>query len=312
MADIAELFYLGAKWGFYLILFFWATSIFVFVPEKTFATTLWFGSKFMRVLKPGVNFKLPFPLEQVDVKISTKVQAVEVTVVSMSKDNAKITIKSSVHYTPKDGAFYEAAYSLENPEEQMKTHLDNYLRAKLKEMTVQEIYSSTNEFQDEVMARLSELFSDYGFSIKHVLVGDPVLSGEMITAYERKLISEQENIAAQNEGQALKTRMTMKAEAEGESLKIKALAFKEFRHLIAEGNSEAITTFLKNIEDKSLVAKDVLDFFGALDEREAFRDAAAHGGRSVFIAGGARSGSNSNIASEVAAAIAAYSSVKES
>ena len=293
----------GFKTVFGIIVLFWAFSMFVIVPEKSFKTTAWFGSRFMRILKPGLRIKLPYPLETVDVTMSTKVQPISVKVTSMTQDNAQISINASVHYTPKEGSYYAAAYALENPEQQMITYLDNYLRAQIKQLDVQQVFSSTTEFQQEIMDKLSTKFGEYGYSIENVLVGEPILSEQMAKAYERKLIADQEQQAAVAEGQAVKTRLTMKAEAEGESLKIKAQAFKEFRKLIAEGNTEAIKTFLDDLHDGSLNAKSVLDFFSGLDEREAYRDAAAQGGKSVFIGGGAgRAGTD---ASAIASALAA-------
>lgn len=293
-----------AKLFGYGLLGLWMFSIFVVVPEKSFKTTAWFGSKFMRILKPGLRIKLPYPLEVVDVSMSTKVQPISVKVTSMTQDNAQISIQASVHYIPKEGSYYQAAYALENPEGQMSTYLDNFLRAQVKTLGVQQVFSSTTEFQQDIMEKLSEKFGEYGYMIENVLVGEPILSEQMAKAYERKLIGEQEKQAAVAEGDALKTRLTMKAEAEGESLKIKAQAFKEFRKLIAEGNTEAIKTFLDDLHDGSLNAKSVLDFFSGLDEREAYRDAAAQGGKSVYI-GGNSGGNGGNLKQEVASAVTA-------
>ena len=303
MTEMTSLLLSGLKLFGFGILALWAISLFVVVPEKSFKTTTWFGSKFMRILKPGLRIKLPYPFEVIDVTMSTKVQPISVKVTSMTRDNAQISIQATVHYVPKDGALYQAAYALENPEGQMTSYLDNFLRAQIKTLDVQQVFLSTTEFQNEIMEKLSEKFGDYGYTIENVLVGEPILSEQMAKAYERKLIADQENQAAVSEGEAVKTRLTMKAEAEGASLKIKAEAFKEFRKLIAEGNAEAVKTFLHDLPDSSLNAKSVLDFFSSLDEREAYRDAAAQGGNSVFIGGG--QGRQDGFAGEVAAAVTA-------
>lgn len=304
-----SLIFSGAKLLVLLFIGLWLLTAFTVVPEKSFKTTAWFGSRFLRVLKPGLRIKLPFPLETIDVTMSTKVQPISVKVTSMTKDNAQISIQASVHYTPRESAYYEAAYSLEDPEAQMITYLDNFLRAQIKTLDVQQVFSSTTEFQQDIMNKLASKFGEYGYSIENVLVGEPVLSEQMAKAMERKLIADQEQMAAVAEGEALKTRLTMKAQAEGESLTIKAEAFKKFRRLIAEGNTEAIRTFLADLPDSSLDAKSVLDFFAGLDEREAYRDAAAHGGKSVYIGGsGAQRGTG--LSDNVAAALTALSLAK--
>jgi regulator of protease activity HflC (stomatin/prohibitin superfamily) len=301
-----SIFFAAVKLVGFLLLAGWLFTAFVVVPEKSFKTTAWFGSKFLRVLEPGLRIKMPYPFETIDVSMSTKVQPISVKVTSMTRDNAQITIQASVHYIPREGSFYEAAYSLEDPESQMTTFLDNFLRAQIKTLDVQQVFSSTTEFQQDITDKLSNKFGEYGYTIENVLVGEPTLSEKMAQSMEARLIAEQQNQAAVAEGQALKTRLTMKAEAEGESLKIKAHAFKEFRKLIAEGNTEAIKTFLADLPDGSLDAKSVLDFFSGLDEREAYRDAAAHGGKSVYIGGNAGNRGN-GLAENVAAALTAVS-----
>jgi regulator of protease activity HflC (stomatin/prohibitin superfamily) len=270
----------------YIVLVLWALTMFVFVPEKTFKTTTWFGTKFASILKPGVRIKLPFPIQMVDVSLSTKVLQLQVSAASMTIDNAQITISASVNYFPKEGQLYAAAYQLDNPIEQMKTHVDNYLRAQLKKSTVEQVFSSTVEFQDVIKHNLSEEFANYGYEIKNVLVSDPVLSRALAESYERKLIADQGQLAASAEGETLKIKMTTKAEADAAALNIKADAFKDFRRKIAEGNTEAINAFLTGLPDGSLNARSVLDFFSGLDEREAIRDAAAQGANVVFVTGG--------------------------
>lgn len=300
-ASFYELIVLAGKGLGLVFVFLWLLGMLVNVQEQTFKTTTLWGSRFFRVLKPGLNVKMPWPIEQVDVVMSTKVRQSLVAVTSMTSDNAQITLNARVHYSPAEGRLYQAAYALEAPEEQMKAFLDNFLRAKVKTLKVHDVFGSTNEFQEDLKARLAEKFSEYGYLIDSVLVGEPTLSKQMADAYERKLMAEQAQQAAEAEGIAIKTRMTMKAEAEGASLKIKGEAFKAFRLSIAEGNAEAIKHFLDGVPDDSLNAASVLSFFAGVDERDALREAAASGGHTVYIGGPGNQAQKSDIANVAAA-----------
>ena len=137
-------------------------------------------------------------------------------------------------------------------------------------------------FERAVDETLSQRFDKYGYEIINVLVDDPQPSNELKKAFDEVIASKREKEAAKNKADAVRITMIGQAEAEGESLKIKARAFKEFRKEIAEGNSEAIRAFLDGI-DSSISAKDVLEFFEGVDLRDAIRDSSRNPGSTVII-----------------------------
>lgn len=267
-----------------MALFFLGSTI-VLVREKTYATTLLFGSKFNRVLSPGLHFKLPFPFETLDFRVTTAIQELPLEVSSLTLDKAKIKLAVRVQVVPNSDKYYEAAYMLDNPLSQIASYIENTVRSQVTRMNVEDVFSATDQFENEVKSVLETKFSEYGYDIVNVLIDQPTLSEEMTNAYEAKLVAMRRQEAATAEGEAERIRLVAKANAEGESLKVKASAFKEFRKIIAEGNSIAIKEFLKDMSDKSLVARDVLEFFAGVDERDALRDAAQYGGKVVYIAG---------------------------
>lgn len=252
-----------------LLLFF---SCFVITQQKTSKILTLFG-KFLKHTKPGLSLKAPWPFVVVKDFIFLNIQELKGEVTVKSSDNAFLTIPWALQFKVIATKVKEAYYELENPEAQMESYILNTLRGEASNLTMEQLFKSNESFEKAVNETLSEKFKKYGYEIINVLVDDPQPSKTLKTSFDEVIASKRKKEAAQNEAEATKIKMIGKAKAEGESLKIKGEAFKDFRKAIAEGNSESIELFLNDIKDDSLKAKDVLDFFAGVDLREAIRDA---------------------------------------
>lgn len=256
-------------------------SIFVVTQQKTSKILTFFG-KYYRSTSPGLQLKWPWPFVQTDGLIELNIQEIKGDVTVKSSDNAFLTIPWALQFRVLESKVKEAYYELDDPRGQMTSYILNTLRGEASNLTMQDLFKSNESFERAVNETLSARFDKYGYEIINVLVDDPQPSQELKVAFDEVIASKREKEAAQNKADAVRIKMIGEAEAEGESLKIKAKAFKEFRKEIAEGNSDAIEVFLRDL-DGSLSAKDVLDFFAGVDLREAIRDAARHDGNMVVV-----------------------------
>ncbi len=256
-------------------------SIFVVTQQKTSKILTFFG-RYYRSTSPGLQLKWPWPFVQTDGMIELNIQEIKGDVTVKSSDNAFLTIPWALQFRVLESKVKEAYYELDDPRGQMTSYILNTLRGEASNLTMQDLFKSNESFERAVNETLSARFDKYGYEIINVLVDDPQPSQELKVAFDEVIASKREKEAAQNKADAVRIKMIGEAEAEGESLKIKAKAFKEFRKEIAEGNSDAIEVFLRDL-DGSLSAKDVLDFFAGVDLREAIRDAARHDGNMVVV-----------------------------
>lgn len=254
---------------------------FVITKQKTSKILTMFG-KFHRNTAPGLSFKIPWPFVVKDGVIELNIQEIKGDVTVKSSDNAFLTIPWALQFRVIETKVKEAYYELDDPQAQMKSYILNTLRGEASNLTMQELFKSNESFERAVDETLSQRFDKYGYEIINVLVDDPQPSNELKRAFDEVIASKREKEAAQNKADAVRITMIGQAEAEGESLKIKARAFKEFRKEIAEGNSEAIKAFLDDIDD-SITAKDVLEFFEGVDLRDAIRDSSKNPGSTVII-----------------------------
>lgn len=254
---------------------------FVVTRQKTSVVLTMFG-KFHKNTSPGLSLKIPWPIVVKDGVIELNIQEIKGEVTVKSSDNAFLTIPWALQFRVIEAKVEQAYYELDDPQAQMKSYILNTLRGEASNLTMQELFKSNESFERAVDETLSQRFDKYGYEIINVLVDDPQPSNELKTAFDEVIASKREKEAAQNKADAVRIKMIGQADAEGESLKIKARAFKEFRKEIAEGNSEAIKAFLHDI-DSSITAKDVLEFFEGVDLRDAIRDSSKNPGSTVII-----------------------------
>lgn len=257
-------------------------SSFVVTQQKTSKILTMFG-KYYGCTNPGLQMKLPWPFVVQEDEIALNIQELKGDVTVKSSDNAFLTIPWSLQFKVLEDKIKEAYYELDNPQEQMQSYILNTLRGEASNLTMEQLFKSNESFEKAAHETLKEKFSKYGYEIVNVLIDDPQPSDDLKQAFDRVISSKREKEAAENIAASVRIKMIGEAEAEGESLKIKAEAFKEFRTKIAEGNSEAIEKFLEGIKDKKLTSADVLEFFAGVDLRDTIRDASKNAGSLIIV-----------------------------
>lgn len=288
------------------ILFILSTSIFI-VRQKTAAVIEIFG-KFSSVRTAGINIKLPWPFATVVSRMNLQIRELKSTIGSRTKDESflKLPIATQYRIIESDNSVRDAYYELDDAQEQMRSYINNIARGRINTLTVQELYSSKGELEETIKESLTKEFKDFGFEIVNVLVDDPILSDELIDASNRVLAAEKEKDAAKNEAEALKVRLVGEAQAEKESLRLKAEAFTHYRKETSEGNKESMDLMMGKVilRDGEIVTnenytapafdeKDILDFFISIDTNEAIRSASKSGATVVVSTPQSNSGSDS-------------------
>jgi len=287
-----------------LIVAMWLFTSVVIVKQKTAAVVETFG-KFSSVKEAGLSFKLPWPISSVAEIINLQITQLPNNVTVKSKDNAFLTIPVNLQYKVIPAKIREACYELDDPEAQIRSYVLNMVRSQSASLTMEELYAAKDSFEGEVKESLNEKFSPFGYQIEDLLIDDPQPSKEIEDSFNNVLVAKRKKDAAQNEAEALKIKMVGEAIAEKESMILKGEAFTAYRAKIAEGNSEAMAIMLgkaklidndgeihfEKIPDEdqiptNITAKDVLDFFESVDQKEAIRSVGKHAGNVVIAASG--------------------------
>lgn len=251
----------------------------IMVVREKLAVIIEVLGKYYTTKPAGLRLMVPKPFGRIAGEINLRQREFAETIGAKSKDNAFLEVPVKIQYKVADPK--KAHYELDNPEGQIKSYIVNTVRSEANDMLMDEIFKSKDQFESAVRTTLNERFGQYGFEIVNVLVDEPQPSDKLKKEFDEVLASHRRMEAAKNDAQAKKIKLVGEAEAEGESLKIRGEAFKKFRNLIAEGNSEAMQRFLQGAE--SLTERDVLQFMAIIDRHEAIRDASRHPGTLVVV-----------------------------
>lgn len=214
------------------------TSIFV-VRAKSNEVVERFG-KFHSIRQPGLNVKLPFPIDRVVSRVSLQVQELNSELGVKSKDNVFITLPVAVQLKVAAGtdSVRDAFYELDNPNVQLKSYVMNRIRSAINGLELQEIYDDKEKITSEVKAELEVQFAGFGYEIVDVLIDEPQVSPEVRASFDRVISSKRHLESAENEAQANKTLQVRAAEAAAEAMALNGKGIADQRAAIANGFKE--------------------------------------------------------------------------
>lgn len=254
-------------------------SMIVITRQQTANVVETFG-QYSNIKSAGLTFKAPWPFQAVAGWMNLRIQELGQEISVKSADNAFLLVPVKIQYKVMASKVKEAFYELDNPERQILSYVFNVVRSKANDMDMDEIFQSKDAFEKAVAESLKEQFAKYGYEIVNVLVDDPQPSEVLKAAFDAVLEAKRDQEASELEKIAIRNRTVGKAEAEADSLVLKAKAYVEMRELMAKGNSEAIKLFVEGLD---ITHAQALHYFEGLDTRDAVRDASRGAGNVVIV-----------------------------
>lgn len=198
--------------------------------------------RFQRIAKPGLNFKLPAPIDVIAGRVSHRVQELAIPVESKTKDDVFVDLLIAVQYFVReaDEAVSAAHYKLSNPHQQMKSYVFDTVRALVPEMPIDSVFSEKDRIAHAVKERLSHTMEAFGFTILQALVNDIQPDADVKKAMNRVNASARLRDAARNEAEAQKIRVIAEAEAEARAKELQGVGIARQRLAIARGLKESV------------------------------------------------------------------------
>jgi regulator of protease activity HflC (stomatin/prohibitin superfamily) len=229
-------------------------SGFVTVNQGSVAVITIFG-KYRRILAPGLIFKIPF-IEFVHKRISIQNRSVELEFQAVTQDQANVYFKAMLLYAvfnQADETIKNVAFKFVDDRNFMQAlirTIEGTIRSFVATKKQAEILSLRTEIIQEVKKHLDDTLEQWGYHMIDIQLNDITFDEEIIKSMSRVVASNNLKAAAENEGQALLITKTKAAEAEGNAIKISALAEKEaaqqrgqgialFREEVAKGMAQA-------------------------------------------------------------------------
>ena len=229
-------------------------SGFVTVNQGSVAVITIFG-KYRRIMPPGLNFKIPF-IEMVYKRISIQNRSVELEFQAVTQDQANVYFKAMLLYAvfnQADETIKNVAFKFVDDRNFMQAlfrTIECTIRSFVATKKQAEILGLRTEIIQEVKMHLDSTLEEWGYHMIDIQLNDITFDEEIIKSMSRVVASNNLKAAAENEGQALLITKTKAAEAEGNAIKISALAEKEaaqqrgqgialFREEVAKGMANA-------------------------------------------------------------------------
>jgi len=215
----------------------WASII--VVQQQKMAVIERFG-KFVRILSPGINLKIPL-IERVAGQMDLRLQQLDVEVETKTKDNVFVKMVIAIQYRVEndEDAVFKSFYKLSEPMKQIRSYVFDVVRAAVPKMELDTVFESKDEIAKTILDNLQKIMSNYGFSIHQALVTDIAPDSKVKEAMNRINAAKRDKEAAEYEGEAQRVRMVAAAKAEAESKKLQGEGTANQRVEIAKGISHS-------------------------------------------------------------------------
>ncbi len=239
-------------WTILLVVAF--LGCFVTINQGMVGVITTFG-KYRRVLRPGLNFKIPF-LEQIYKRISVQNRSVELEFQAVTSDQANVYFKSMLLYSVlniDEETIKNVAFKFISDKDLMQALIrtvEGSIRAFVATKRQAEILSVRREIVENVKEQVDMTLETWGYHLQDLQINDITFDEDIMRSMSKVVASNNLKAAAENEGQALLITKTKAAEAEGNAIKIAAEAERQaaqlrgqgvalFREEVAKGMSQA-------------------------------------------------------------------------
>ncbi len=212
---------------------------FVTVQQGTLTITTIFG-KFNRILRPGLNFRIPL-IERVFKKISVQNRSAELGFQAVTIDQANVNFTAMLLYSvinSDEETIKNVAFKFIDERNFMQAlvrSIEGSVRAFVATKKQAEVLTLRRDIVEAVKDQLDKTLEDWGYHLIDLQLNDITFDEEVMRSMAKVVASNNLKSAAENEGQALLITRTKAAEAEGNFIKISAQAEKDASQLKGQG-----------------------------------------------------------------------------
>ncbi|MEP6926682.1 MAG: SPFH domain-containing protein [Ginsengibacter sp.] len=232
-------------WVIILLLAFF--GCFVTINQGMIGVVTMFG-KYRRILRPGLNFKLPF-VEQIYKKISIQNRSVELSFQAVTIDQANVYFKSMLLYSVlniDENTIKNVAFKFISEKDLMQAlvrTVEGSIRAFVATKKQAEILIVRRDIVENVKDQVDLTLEGWGYHLQDLQINDITFDEAIMTSMSKVVASNNLKAAAENEGQALLITKTKAAEAEGNAIKIAA----EAERLAAQLRGQGVALFREEV-----------------------------------------------------------------
>jgi len=214
--------------------------------------------------------------------VSLRIQQLDVTIETKTKDNVFVHVVVAVQYQVIWDNIYDAYYRLTNPREQITAYVFDVVRAEVPKIDLDDVFITKDNIAVAIKEELTKVMEDFGFEILKTLITDINPDPKVKAAMNDINAAERNKVAAADKAEAAKISIIKNAEADAESKYLAGVGIARQRMAIVDGLRDSVVNFSKGVEGSS--AKDVMDLVLITQYFDTLKEIGARSGAStVFI-----------------------------
>lgn len=255
------------------------SSIFT-VQQQTVVLIERFG-RFFRIAGSGLQYKIPF-IDRVAGKVTLRLTQLNVNIETKTQDNVFVHLTVSVQYKILPEKVYEAFYTLDDANEQIRAYVFDVVRAEIPNIKLDDVFSRKDSIADAVQSELKDVMGAFGYDILKALITDINPDAKVKAAMNEINEAQRLRYAAMERGEAEKILKIKHAEAEAESKILQGQGLAGQRKAILEGMQESLNRFQTEIPNASM--QDVMHLIVLSQYFDTLKELGAHGkSNTVFL-----------------------------
>lgn len=213
--------------------------------------------KYHRTLFSGLHFRLPV-VERVAYKQTLRIKELDLMVATKTKDNVFVQVPVNVQYFVNENEqdIRNSVYRLSNPENQMRSYIQQNIVGSLSKLDLDEAYGSLHQVGLALQGELTEKIGEYGYVIKDTNVIDVEPAPEVKDAMNQVNASERKRQAQILTAEGNKAAAILEAEAERDARRLRGEGIAQEGDEIAKGMKERID----KLKDAGLTAEAAVEW----------------------------------------------------
>lgn len=209
-----------------------------FVPQQEAYVVQRLG-KYLCVLKSGVNFLAPWPIDSIAYEFSLKEQVLSITPLnSITKDNMSITIAGMLYMRIVDPS--KTAYGVEDYVDAMNKLAQSTMRTALGRLNLNDILSARSTLHDLIVSEMNKACEPWGIEVLRYNITDLVVPSSVRESMEKLVKADRDAKASITEAEGNATALRVKAEGHKMAVQLDSEAQRIKLTNEAEGHKTAV------------------------------------------------------------------------
>jgi regulator of protease activity HflC (stomatin/prohibitin superfamily) len=236
--------------------------------------------KFNRIADSGFGLIIPF-VDRKAATINLRVQQLDVTVETKTKDNVFVNLQVSVQFRVGREQVREAYYSLDNPRNQIASYVFDDVRAEVPRLDLDDVFAKKEDIALAVQRNIHDSMDEYGYHILKALITDIDPDHKVKDAMNRINAAKRDREAALEEGEGKKIKIIKEAEAEAESKRLSGEGIAKQRLEIVRGFKESVEDFKKSLD--TVTHEEIMQFVLMTQYFDTIKDIGANSKNSSIL-----------------------------